>query len=102
MIDVEGVLVRLGALCSDYPQEVARSLELLLRDERQLWQPLLWQAQVEAVLRALLDSSDAAARQHAEAIVNRLVQNGSLFARDLLSGVHATVPSEDPSSSSAE
>jgi hypothetical protein len=53
------------------------------RSERAL--SLLWQAQVETVLRALLNSADAEARAHAEKIADLLVQNGSLFARDLLS-----------------
>jgi hypothetical protein len=65
-------------------------LEPLLKDDRQLWQPLLWQAQVEAVLRALLNSSDTDARSHAARIADQLVQNGSLFARDLLSNTAAT------------
>jgi hypothetical protein len=92
ILDVEGVLARLATLCGDYPREVADILELLLKDERQLWQPLLWRAQVEAALRSLLTSSDLAARAHAEEIVNLLVQNGSLFARDLLSGATGSKP----------
>ena len=40
------------------------------------------------VLKALLESSDAMARARAEEIVNQLVQRGSLFARELLSGSH--------------
>jgi hypothetical protein len=77
-------------MCVNYPREVADILEPLLKDDRQLWQPLLWQTQIEAVLRALFVSSDAAARAHAEKIVDFLVQNGSLFARDLLSGLRST------------
>jgi hypothetical protein len=90
IIDVEGVLARLATVCADHPRQVAEVLQLLLKDERQLWQPLLWQAQVEAVLRALLNSSDAEVRAHAETIADQLVQNGSLFARDLLSNAPAT------------
>jgi len=84
ILDVEGVLARLATVCADHPRQVANILEPLLKDDRQLWQPLLWQAQVEAVLRAILNSSDAEARAHADRIADQLVQNGSLFARDLL------------------
>jgi hypothetical protein len=90
IIDVEGVLARLATVCADHPRQVAHILEPLLKDDRQLWQPLLWQAQVEAVLRALLNSSDADARSRATRIADQLVQNGSLFARDLLSNTAAT------------
>ncbi len=62
-------------------------MEQLLKDERDLWQPVVWQAQVESVLKSLLNSPDAAARTRAESLANLLVESGSLFARDLLSGV---------------
>jgi uncharacterized protein with HEPN domain len=45
---------------------------------------------VEAVLRAISNSSDAEARAHADRIADQLVQNGSLFARDLLSHAPTT------------
>ena len=90
VLDVEGVLKRLATLGADYPREVGEILEPLLKDDRQLWQPLLWQAEVEAVLRALLNSADAEAREKAERIADQLVQNGGLFARGLLSGAVAT------------
>jgi hypothetical protein len=96
ILDVEGVLGRLATVCADHPREVADILEPLLKDDRQLWQPLLWQAQVETVLRALLNSADASARVHAEKIVDLLVQNGALFARGLLSGASSTgLPNTD-------
>jgi hypothetical protein len=90
ILDVEGVLARLATVCADHPRQVANILEPLLKDDRELWQPLLWQAQVEAVLRAILNSSDAEARAHADRIADQLVQNGSLFARDLLSHAPTT------------
>jgi hypothetical protein len=90
ILDVEGVLARLATLCVDHPRQVADILEPLLKDDRQLWQPLLWQTQVEAVLRALLNSPDAVARSHAAGIADQSVQNGGLFARDLLSNTAAT------------
>ena len=90
MLDVEEVLARLEALSREYPREVADIVETLLQDERQLWQPLIWKSQVESLMRALLNSADEAARQHAERIVNQLVENGSLFARDLLPRATAT------------
>ena len=84
MLDVEEVLARLEGLSADHPREVAATLEILLKDERQLWQPLIWKAQVESLLRMLLNSADETARAQAEQIVNVLVENGSLFARDIL------------------
>ena len=47
MLDVEEVLARLEAISADHPREVAATLEILLKDEGQLWQPLIWKAQVE-------------------------------------------------------
>jgi len=90
MLDVESLLERLAQLCGDYPRDVAGVLEPLLVDKRQLWQPVLWKDQVEAVLRALLNSPNEAARAQAEALVNQLVENGNLFARDLLDGRKAS------------
>jgi hypothetical protein len=97
IIDVEGVLTRLGTLCGTFPREVAVILERLVGDEQQRWEALISKPQVEGVLRALLRSPDATARSHAERIVNQLVENGSLFARDLLSAA-ATDESEFSSS----
>ena len=85
IIDVEGVLMRLETLCGGFPREVAAILELLVVGEPQRGEVLFSKPQVEAVLRALLGSPDVTARSHAEQIVNMLVENGSLFARDLLS-----------------
>jgi hypothetical protein len=51
---------------------------------------LAWRQEVEHVLRALLGSGDEGARSEAEMIVNRLVETGSLFARDLLSDLNAS------------
>lgn len=84
MLDVEEVLARLEAISADHPREVAATLEILLKDEGQLWQPLIWKAQVESLLRTLLNSADETARAQAEQIVNALVENGGLFARDIL------------------
>ena len=101
MLDVEDVLARLEALSREYSREVADIVETLLQDERQLWQPLIWKSQVESLVRALLNSDDEAARQHAERIVNQLVENGSLFARDLLPRATAaqTATPSDPAAS---
>jgi hypothetical protein len=52
---------RLEMMCGDYPRKVAGIVEILLKDERQVWQPLMWKAQVESVLRALLATSDETA-----------------------------------------
>src|SRR5580700_1955775 len=87
MPDLEGVLERLHTLCAEYPLEVSEILELLLVDERQHWQPLLWKTQIEGVLLALLTSANPTARGRAETIVNQLVENGNLFAREILIAV---------------
>jgi len=99
MLDVEDVLARLETVCGEYPREVADIVETVLKDERQLWQPLIWKSQVESLLRALLKSADETARQQADRIVNQLVENGNLFARDLLPGTGdtQTTVSFDPS-----
>lgn len=90
--DVEGVLTRLEALARTFPSEVAATLGPLLEDDRECWHPHLFRPQVEGVLRMLLASPNAAARSHAEAIVNQLIENGNLFARDLLSSRRGTEP----------
>src|SRR5204862_7300825 len=92
IIDVEGVLTRLETLCGAFPREVAAILEPFVGGEQQRWEALISKPQVESVLRTLLRSPDATARSHAEQIVNQLVENGSLFARDLLSAPAAPGP----------
>lgn len=98
IIDIEGVLTRLETLSGAFPREVASILETLVEGEQLRWEALVSKPQIEGVLRALLRSPDAGARAHAEKIVNQLVENGSLFARDLLSARAATVD-QSPSSS---
>jgi hypothetical protein len=85
ILDLESVLERMGVLTTEHPMQVAKLLELIVRDERDIWQPLLWQAQVEALLRALLACEGADVRAYAGSIANQLVRGGALFARNLLS-----------------
>jgi hypothetical protein len=89
LVDLEEVLVQLESLAASEPREVATCLGLLLKDDRQLWHPMAWQREVERVLEALLRSKDNEGRKDAELIVNRLVEGGSLFARDILSRINA-------------
>jgi len=84
LIDSEQVLARLTALVGPYPAEVARCTSLLLQDDRQSLLPSLWQRELTVLLTALTQSNDTAAREEAHQIVNRLVEAGSLFARDIL------------------
>jgi hypothetical protein len=97
IIDLEGVLTRLETLCGTFPREVAAILEPLVGGEQQRWEALISKPQVEGVLRALLRSPNVAARSQAEGIVNQLVENGSLFARDLLPAAAATDQANSPS-----
>jgi hypothetical protein len=96
ILDLEKVLERMAPLSTDYPQEVAKILELIVRDERDIWQPLLWQRQVEAILQALLDSTREGVRDYAISIINQIVQRGGLFVRHLLrsgeTGTHTGSP----------
>lgn len=84
LIDLQKVLVRLDSLARDYPMEVSACLEQLIRDEQQLLRPLLWEAELGAVLKALLTSPRQEVRQRAEKLVDLLVENGALFARQLV------------------
>jgi hypothetical protein len=81
--DLEDVLERLTALVAVHPHEVAVCLELLLKDNRQLWHPIAWQQDVEELLAALFRTGEPVVREKALEIVNRLVEGGSLFARDI-------------------
>jgi hypothetical protein len=90
IVHLEDVLLRLESLARSEPTAVARCLAQLLKDEQRLWYPMTWQREVERVLEALLSSTDEAARAEAESIVNRLVEGGSLFARDILSRIKAS------------
>jgi hypothetical protein len=92
IVEVDGVLTRLETLAGTFPSQVAATLGPLLEDERERWNPRLFKPQVEGVLRALLASPNAEARSQAEAIVNQLIENGNLFARNLLSSRRGPQP----------
>jgi hypothetical protein len=77
-------------LVGSYPVEVARCTSLLLQDDRQSLLPSLWQRELTVLLTALTESSDATARDEAHRIVNRLVEGGSLFARDIMHSLSNT------------
>jgi hypothetical protein len=86
LLDLQDVIVHLARLAASHPAEVSVCVELVLKDDRELWRPLTWQAELASVLTTLLRSSDGAVRTRTESIVDRLVESGSLFARDLQSG----------------
>jgi len=84
LFDIESVLEELTSLVGQHPVEVAQCLGLVLQDQQQMWHPLSWQRETTAVLEALLASPNANARTQAHEIINRLVEGGSLFARDIV------------------
>jgi len=59
-----------------------------------------WQREVEELLEALLRTKDIEAREKALDIVNRLVESGSLFARDILARIKANVDAVNADSTS--
>lgn len=79
-----GVIARLTVLAIKHPVAVSRCTALLVQDDQQFLLPSLWQREMTVLLKTLVESTDPAARGNAEAIINRLVENGSLFARDIL------------------
>jgi hypothetical protein len=89
LIDLQEVLVRLDSLARDHPMEVSACLEQLVRDEQQLLRPLLWEAELGAVLKTLLTSPHPEVRHRAGKLVDLLVENGVLFARELVAKRHA-------------
>lgn len=80
--DMESAFAELALLVESHPQQAARCLQLLLVDQQQSWYPLSESASMPA-LDALLASDDALARSRGLDIVNRLVEGGSLAARDI-------------------
>jgi hypothetical protein len=89
--DLDDVLSRMTSLVAVHPSNVAECLALLLKDNRQLWHPVSWQREVEELLEALLRTKETEAREKTLEIVNRLVEGGSLFARDILARIKADV-----------
>ncbi|MGC2030807.1 MAG: hypothetical protein WA642_12360 [Steroidobacteraceae bacterium] len=89
--DLDDVLSRMTSLVAVHPSKVAECLALLLKDNRQLWHPVSWQREVEELLEALLRTKETEAREKTLEIVNRLVEGGSLFARDILARIKADV-----------
>jgi hypothetical protein len=81
--DSEGVFVRLNTLAPRYPDEVAECTRLLLQDDQRLFLTSMHQGEISALLKALLDAGSTTARAATEKIVDRLIENGSLFARDI-------------------
>jgi hypothetical protein len=83
LVDAESVLAQLALLVRDHPRAVARCARLLLIDQQQTWYPLMWERESTALLEALLASTDNTAESEARDIINRLVERGNLFARDI-------------------
>jgi hypothetical protein len=84
LIDVQAVLVRLGSLAEALPLQVVRCVELLVKNEQQLRYPFMWERELASILKALLASRDPDVQQRARSIADKLVEGGSLFARDLV------------------
>lgn len=83
-MDTDGVMARLTVLAVKHPVAVARSTALLVQDDQQFLLPSLWQRKITVLLKTPIESSDFTARANAEAIIGRLIENESLFARDIL------------------
>jgi hypothetical protein len=98
--DLDDVLNRMTSLAAVHPGTVTECLALLLKGNRQLWHPVSWQREVEDLLEALLRTKDIEAREKALQIVNRLVESGSLFARDILARMKANVDTGNANSNS--
>jgi hypothetical protein len=84
LIDVQAILVRLGFLAESRPLPAVRCVELLVQEEHQLRYPFMWEGEFAAVLKALLSSNDHGVRERVRRVVDKLVEGGSLFARDLI------------------
>lgn len=84
LIDVQSTLVRMAVLAQRHGGRVARCLELLLSQEQQLRYPFMFQSELGNVLKILLEDSDPNVRQKAREVADKLVEGGSLFARDLV------------------
>jgi hypothetical protein len=84
LIDVQAILVRLRSLAESRPLPVVRCVELLVQEEQQLRYPFMWEGEFAGVLKALLANNDHGVRQRVRRVVDKLVEGGSLFARDLI------------------
>lgn len=84
LIDLQEVLIRLNSLAHEHPIGVCACLEQLIQDEQQLLRPLLWEAELGAVLNTLLAFSNEEIRHRAQQIIDTLVERGFLFARELV------------------
>lgn len=88
LVESEGIITRLTALAVKLPVAVSRCTALLVQDDQQFLLPSLWQREMSVLLKTLVESPDPAPRANAEAIINRLIESGSLFARDILHPPH--------------
>lgn len=86
LVDLQGLLVRLGSLAESNPLQVARCVELLVQQEQQLRHPFMWERELASILKVLLANPNDAVTQRARPVVDKLVEGGSLFARDLVKG----------------
>jgi hypothetical protein len=86
LVDVQGILTRLGSLAESNAQKVVPCVELLVQQEEQLRSPFIWEQELATVLKVLLVNPNDAVRQRIRLVVDKLVENGSLFARDLVKG----------------
>ena len=84
LVDVQAILVRLGSLAESRPLQVTGCVEVLVQDEQQLRYPFMWEREFASILKILLANPDHAVHHRVRRVVDKLVEGGSLFARDLV------------------
>jgi hypothetical protein len=84
LVDEHRVMASLASYVQTFPALVAACVDQIVRLERESWRALMWQEEVEAVLRLLLASDDQEAKRQARTTADRLIEAGQFSIRALL------------------